>query len=398
MFFICFYSWNSERFSLKRLMLLLITAVFSCFSIGETRSENVTDASISEDLPINYIQTIGTHNSYHLAPFSQLTHLFKEFDYLHNNAAVIKFFHDFDYSHKHLAQQLSLGVRQLELDVYDDPHGGKFSHFSAYPILFKKNWLKESQHHDIKNSLLEKGMKIFHLPESDFRSNCLLLKDCLTQIKQWSDVHKDHLPIFLHIEVKENSVPIITDPDKAIAVNQFNRDTWDRLENEILSIFPKERLITPDVVRGDFNTLMESVQHRGWPKLEESRGKIMFYLDNRGETMKSYLGNALNLKNRLLFVSAQPGDPAAGWLIKNNPFDSEIPLLVTQGYMVRTRADANTVQSRNFDYNQMNAAFASGAQIISTDYPEPDKRFSNYQVKFPNGNYTRIRPNLQQSK
>lgn len=45
-------------------------------------------------------------------------------------------------------------------------------------------------------------------------------------------------------------------------------------------------------------------------------------------------------------------------------------------FMVRTRADYDTVQSRQNDTTQRDAAFASGAQFISTDYPEPNPEFS----------------------
>lgn len=38
------------------------------------------------------------------------------------------------------------------------------------------------------------------------------------------------------------------------------------------------------------------------------------------------------------------------------------------GYMVRTRADADTQQARDDDYTLQQAAFASGGQFVSTDY------------------------------
>jgi len=50
--------------------------------------------------------------------------------------------------------------------------------------------------------------------------------------------------------------------------------------------------------------------------------------------------------------------------------------LVDEGFMVRTRADADTVEARAHDGRRMKAALASGAQIISTDYypgvPDPE--------------------------
>jgi hypothetical protein len=51
--------------------------------------------------------------------------------------------------------------------------------------------------------------------------------------------------------------------------------------------------------------------------------------------------------------------------------------------MVRTRADADTVESRGDDPTRRDLALASGAQFISTDYRTPNTDFSNYQVVFP---------------
>jgi len=65
---------------------------------------------------------------------------------------------------------------------------------------------------------------------------------------------------------------------------------------------------------------------------------------------------------------------------------------VQQGYMVRTRADADTEQSRSGDTTRRDAAFASGAHFISTDYPVPDPDFTDYQVTMPGGNIARCNP------
>lgn len=70
-----------------------------------------------------------------------------------------------------------------------------------------------------------------------------------------------------------------------------------------------------------------------------------------------------------------------------------------QGFIVRTRADGDTEEARTGDYTKMNAAFESGAQIISTDYYRPDPRYktepenwTDYKVAFPDGRTKRINP------
>jgi hypothetical protein len=67
-------------------------------------------------------------------------------------------------------------------------------------------------------------------------------------------------------------------------------------------------------------------------------------------------------------------------------------MLVEQGYMVRTRADADTEQARSGDTSRRDAALASGAQFISTDYPVPNPEFSDYQVTIPGGGIARCNP------
>ena len=66
--------------------------------------------------------------------------------------------------------------------------------------------------------------------------------------------------------------------------------------------------------------------------------------------------------------------------------------LIAQGYVVRTRADADTVESRTNDTGPRDAAIASGAQWVSTDYPVPDPRFSDYMVAIPDGHPARCNP------
>ncbi|MGY8686500.1 MAG: Ca2+-dependent phosphoinositide-specific phospholipase C, partial [Verrucomicrobiales bacterium] len=147
-------------------------------------------------------------------------------------------------------------------------------------------------------------------------------------------------------------------------------------------------------VRGDFDTLRNAVTNRGWPALDSVRGKIMFALDNGGSLRDQYLEGHASLKGRLLFASVDEDHPAAAWFKINNPvgeFD-RIQRLVRVGFMVRTRADAGTKQARENDVFQRDKAFASGAQFISTDYPEANKVFSAYQVRLPGYDVARTNP------
>ncbi len=69
-----------------------------------------------------------------------------------------------------------------------------------------------------------------------------------------------------------------------------------------------------------------------------------------------------------------------------------IQAMVKQGFLVRTRSDANTKQSRTNDSSQRDRAWSSGAQFVSTDYVVPDQRFSTYSVRFPGNIVARTNP------
>ncbi|MDH3687518.1 MAG: phosphatidylinositol-specific phospholipase C1-like protein, partial [Myxococcales bacterium] len=121
--------------------------------------------------------------------------------------------------------------------------------------------------------------------------------------------------------------------------------------------------------------------------LRDSRGKILFLMDNGGSKRAMYRDGRPSLEGRVLFTNANPGDPDAAFVKRNGPIGSsaEIMDLVSRGYLVRTRADADTIQARGDDPTQRDAALASGAQFVSTDYPVPNLDFSGYFVEIPGG-------------
>jgi hypothetical protein len=171
------------------------------------------------------------------------------------------------------------------------------------------------------------------------------------------------------------------------------------IDTEILAVFSQARLITPDEVRGTHATLEEAVLAKEWPTLAAARGRIFFFM--QGAAVDEYVAGAPGLVGRLVFADAQPGDAHAAVVISNDPIGGAAAIadLVDRGYIVRTMADSGTVQARTGDETSMNAALASGAQIVSTDYYRPDPRgktpgsgWTNYQVRLPGGGPARRNP------
>ena len=120
----------------------------------------------------------------------------------------------------------------------------------------------------------------------------------------------------------------------------------------------------------------------------------MFALDNENRLRDLYLKGHPALKGRLLFASVDPSHPAAAWFKLNDPFEDfeKIQELVRAGFLVRTRADADTKQARKNDVSMRDKALASGAQYVSTDYAEPNLAFSPYVVRLPGNHVARANP------
>ncbi len=127
----------------------------------------------------------------------------------------------------------------------------------------------------------------------------------------------------------------------------------------------------------------------------------MFVLDEGGKKLEDYTRGHPALKGRMLFINAKEGAPEAAFRIINDPIkDGEyIQHLVRLGYLVRTRADSGTEEARRGDTSRLEAALASGAQFISTDYYLPNPAFgTDYQVRLPHGKTFRLNPLFQAAK
>jgi Phosphoinositide phospholipase C, Ca2+-dependent len=330
---------------------------------------------------LNQIQVIGTHNSYHQRTDDSLMKLIAR-----SNPQAAR---DLDYTHRPLREQLSrLGIRQLELDCYADPDGGRFAR-PLGPIKAAEAGLAVPPSNDPEGKLLKPGIKVLHIPDIDFGTSVLTLVDGLREVRSWSLEHPRHIPIFILIELK----------DETLGAGFTRTLPWGQaelaeLEREILSVFPREAILMPDDIRGAARTLPEALRQHGWPLLDRVRGKVLFGLDNEGREQAEYLMGHPALEGRILFVSVPPTNPAAAWIERNDPIKDflEIQNLVKAGFLVRTRADEPTEQARANDTNMRDHALTSGAQYISTDYPEPDPNFSPYRVQIEGGQVARINP------
>src|SRR5512139_1000476 len=259
-------------------------------------------AASTEGLRLNQIQVIGTHNSYHVEPND------KEWSVISTMAEPQA--RGLQYSHAPLGQQFSgQNVRQIELDVYADPDGGRF----ARPLIR----VLTGQTPDYDARMKEKGTKVLHISDLDYHSTCVSFVQCLTEVRGWSRANPAHVPLSILVEFKDTiDIPVPNGP--SIPLVTWTRERMLGLEQEIRSVFSAGDLITPDDVRADGLTLEQSVLRDGWPTLESARGKVMFVMDNDGVYRDRYVQDNPSLQGRILFTNSSPGQPDAAFIKRND--------------------------------------------------------------------------------
>jgi hypothetical protein len=341
-----------------------VVAAAACADGGDApTTQPAPTYRLDDTLRLDQVQVLGSHNSYHARPHPEVLTA------LRNVSPALG--DTIDYEHAPLPEQFDVGVRQVELDVLSDPDGGKFA-APGLPMALGADVRSDPVMH-------EPGFKVLHHADVDTNSTCLTFVACLQLVEEWSDDHPGHVPISVLVEMKDAAV---------------DETMFAALESEILTVFPPERLITPDFVRGDAPTLGAAVQTRGWPVLGSVRGRVLFALDNT--TLRdAYLLGHPSLTDRLLFTASTPGADDAAFAKLNDPVvDARaIAAALAANMIVRTRADADTVQARTNDTSRRDTALDGGAQLVSTDYERADPGLATgYVVVIPGGTPARCNP------
>jgi len=347
-------------------------------ALGQTASADHPELS---GMRLNQIQVIGTHNSYKLAIQPELFELM---------VAQDRGAESLDYRHMPLSAQLDLGVRNLELDLYHDPEGGHYAQPLGLRLLRASG--VEPWAFNPDGELDRPGFKVLHDCNFDYRSHTPRLDDTLAGLRHWSAANPGHLPVFVTLNLKGGDAPA----PGAIDPVEWDADALDALDRALVRWLGRENLLVPDDVRGEHSTLVEAIEAEGgagWPTVRASRGRFIFVMDQLGRFRTEYLRGHEELQGRVMFTSGPVEASDAAILIINDPDRSgdRIRALVERGRIVRTRADAGTWEMRAGDRSRMLAAMASGAQIITTDYPVPDERHNpEYRVVFGDARYARI--------
>ncbi|WP_032096188.1 MULTISPECIES: Ca2+-dependent phosphoinositide-specific phospholipase C [unclassified Alteromonas] len=338
-----------------RYLLLSLTLVFGAFSYAKS---------------LDHYQIIGSHNSYKKALPPEARQFLKDV-----SPELLK---KISYIHPSLQEQLNLGIRQIEIDVVNDPNGHQYN-TPEIETLANSNWFSKSE----RQILAEPGFKVLHIPHVDVMTHCLTLQLCAKQLLRWSEANPNHFPITVLVNAKESQPTFLS---KAAPV-AFSVSDYQHLDNEIAHLFGS-KLVTPDRVRGRHHTLRAAITETGWPSVEALRGKFLFLFDANKAQKEIYLQQNSTLQNKSMFLSVPEHSDAAAIFIRNDPVKSqqEIQALVKDGFLVRTRADADLSATTQSLRAQRDAAFASGAQFISSDFynQSPQSIRRGYSVSFEN--------------
>lgn len=363
-------------------LLLATTNKISFYSFEQSNNDTIA---------INKLQFLGSHNSYRIKNDT----LWNELNRWKHPFTKTFVTNSWNYTHLPLDTQLTkYGIRSLELDIYYDPQGGRY-----YKQKGNKK-IKNSVNSNIED-LNKPGLKVMHVPDYDYKTHHYLFKDALQTVKNWSDKNPNHEPLFIMVEMKDLQFMKFFFPFKNTKTLSFDKSAVETIDQEIEEVFGvgSNKIIVPDSLRKNYTTLRESILKSGWPTMKESRGKIFFVLMGSKNGLKNYLKEHENLSGRKMFVFTDENNTNAAFIKIGNPKKkfSKIQNLVKQGFIVRTRTDAGGREARKENYERSEAAFESGAQIISTDfYSEQDYYFknrkNNFRIKLPNEKVIRLNP------
>ena len=375
----------------RRACGILAAALAVLAAAPSDAAAGVPRRAADDRIRMNELQVIGTHNSYkrELSPLEEA-----KYDELIQTPG------DYDrflaYSHASLFNQFARqDVRGLELDLFPDPAGGLY----AQPFVRTQLGLGPLA----DPAWTRPGIKVLHIADFDYATTCVLLTACLGQVKAWSDANPRHVPLLIMLELKGSD-------RRAVAAGGVAAPPWEigaleGLDAEIRSVFGEDDLITPDDVRRPGLSLEQSVLREGWPSLAQSRGKVAFLLDNEpvrdgqpNPIRVAYTAGRPNLEGRAIFTNGVPGEPDTAFLKRNDPTGANtqrIQDLVRRGYLVRTRSDLPLATVTSGDTSLLESALASGAQLVSTDFPQVgmSARYgSDFVAELPGGGVARCNP------
>ena len=294
------------------------------------------------DLRLNEIQFLATHNSFKAMP----SMYWSKFAEIFWGQKVRNGYYGLPY----LTEQLDMGYRGLELDI----------------------------------ALYDGDFVLTHNPTTDWRTNGPDFRLALEEIKLWSDINQGHIPLNLMIQVRDTWAPY------SHRFSAFKKQDLIKLDNLLKEIFGEEGIIKPADVIGDNNTLREAVENDGWPLLTDSMGKVFFsILFDQQKNLDYYVDIDPTFATQSSFVFTRPSAEITAYtamILADNPFEEGVEEMVGKNYILRTRID----EQFEFSEERRQASIELGSVILATDYPVGNLFPCNYVAKLTEDNKTII--------
>ncbi len=201
---------------------------------------------------------------------------------------------------------------------------------------------------------------------------CTTWYRCMLEIAAWMDANPRHA-----------LVVVLVGEAYLFATTRGLHFQLDDLEEMAVDAFGRPRILGPAEVRGEHPSLRAAIQADGWPTIEDTRGRIMFVLNDRTLSRERYLERGgLDAEDRFLFLIGDRDDPESGdevvftfepilppreedgfpWHFETDPADLDrIRALAEAGYLVHGISD---------DPEMIADLRAAGAHFVGTRFPE----------------------------
>ncbi len=303
------------------------------------------EKAFTEDVKLNEMAVMGTHNSYQLLGTLPKQGLMKTLQIISFGLVENKAVFEMDT----FTEQLEQGIRNLEIDIETVDDEGDVSFIVTHKAII------------------------------DNVSSAYNLAKGLEEIAMWSDNNPGHLPVYLLIEPKDD-VPSINN------MKNFSLEYALELDKVLRQVLG-DMLLTPQQVMGDYESFEEMRKADGWPTLKESAGKIIVLLHTCDVTQE-YIDTDTSIKTQAMFPMLLFGDidkPYASFILDNDPViasENNKKTVDENNLMVRTRAD----DYPDFSDERDKSADNCGSHIITTDYPPRSVREKDHTYTF--GGYT----------
>ena len=384
--------------SRRAAIALAVTSIAACRCSGGAVAPPETPCAKPEEiatLRLNQLQLVGSHNSYRRHTYQPIFDLIQWFgadrargDQRRSRGTTTTC---------RCAEQLTdYGMRALELDLFNDPAGGRF---------YERQGLQLRQRADRRptsRSCDEPGHEGAARPR-------LRLRDAPpdVRVRAARDRRRGatriprHLPLFIHIESKA-----VDRRRRAHQPGVHGRGAVRRGGRRRAGHRDPVRV---RAARASSRPTRCAARTRRWTRRSPPRagrwsrrvaaGRCSSWKGRRSSpTWRARPASAGRLIVRA--VDARRARTRRSCSATTRSADSQrSPIWSRRGYIVRTMADSSTVEARSGDRTRMNAAFTSGAHIVSTDYYRPDPRgnmpgsgWSNYAVALPGGGPARSNP------